>query len=79
MEKDNTTKEEEEDEHNQEVPDVPPPEEEPEDPLTEEERKTLGTAAQTRVINKYPTDTAEEKLRVPYIEKQNGNIFVKRD
>ena len=42
---------------------------EPEPEITEEEKKTLGTNLQERVIQNYPTGTNEEKLNVPYIEK----------
>ncbi len=52
---------------------------EPEPEITEEEMKTLGTNLQERVISNYPTSTNDEKLNVPYIEKQNGNICVKKD
>ena len=54
-------------------------EEEPEVMLSEEQLRTLGTAEQTEVFSSYPTDTDAQKLNVPYIEKQNGNILVKRD
>jgi hypothetical protein len=36
-----------------------------------------GTAEQTEVINDYPTHHTEDKLKVPYIERYNGNICVK--
>ena len=54
-------------------------EEEPEVVLSEEQLRTLGTAEQSEVFSSYPTDTDAQKLNVPYIEKQNGNILVKRD
>ena len=53
---------------------------EPEVPqLTEEQLRTLGTPEQTEVFSTYPTETDAQKLNVPYIEKQNGNILVKKD
>jgi hypothetical protein len=36
-----------------------------------------GTAEQTELINDYPTHHIEDKLKVPYIERYNGNICVK--
>ena len=36
-----------------------------------------GTPDQTEVITDYPTSTTAAKLRVPYIERFNGNILVK--
>lgn len=36
---------------------------------------SLGTANQTEIIEDYPANTIEDKLRVPYIEKQNGNLY----
>jgi hypothetical protein len=37
----------------------------------------LGTPEQNEVFENYPTSSIEDKLRVPYIEKQNGNLLVK--
>ena len=36
----------------------------------------LGTPKQTKVVSNYPSRTAEEKLKIPYIEKQNGNLCI---
>ena len=38
----------------------------------------LGTAAQTEICDDYPMASWEDKLRVPYVERFNGNICVKR-
>lgn len=38
----------------------------------------MGGNDQQKIIEDYPTMDNEQKLRVPYIEKQNGNIYVKR-
>ena len=36
-----------------------------------------GTPEQTEVITDYPTHEIPDKLRIPYIERYNGNICVK--
>jgi hypothetical protein len=46
---------------------------------TEKEIAEMGSGKQTVVIEDYPTATVEQKLRVPYIEKRNGNILVSKD
>jgi hypothetical protein len=38
---------------------------------------TAGTALQTEIINDYPFLTYQDKLKIPYIERYNGNIAVK--
>ena len=63
----------EEDLHETEVPEPEPVQ------LTEEQLRTLGTSEQTEVFSTYPIDTDAQKLNVPYIEKQNGNLLVKKD
>ena len=37
---------------------------------------TAGTIKQTVIINDYPMETKEQKLKVPYIERFNGNLCV---
>jgi hypothetical protein len=37
--------------------------------LTSEQLKALGTKDQKEVVVEYPTETDEQKLNVPYIEK----------
>jgi hypothetical protein len=37
-----------------------------------------GTPEQTEIIEDYPTHDTADKLRVPYIERYNGNICVKK-
>jgi hypothetical protein len=37
--------------------------------LTSEQLKALGTKDQKEVVLEYPTETDEQKLNVPYIEK----------
>jgi hypothetical protein len=37
--------------------------------LTSEQLKALGTKNQKEVVLEYPTETDEQKLNVPYIEK----------
>ena len=43
----------------------------------EETKRTMGTAEQTMVISNYPTQEIPDKLRIPFIEKQNGNLCIK--
>ena len=40
---------------------------------------TLGTSEQKEVVKDYPMSNPEDKLKVPYIERFNGNICVKRE
>ena len=47
--------------------------------LDEESIKTMGTAQQTRIISNYPSQKKEDKLRIPHIEKQNGNLCIKSE
>ena len=37
-----------------------------------------GTSEQTEIIEDYPTVNLRDKVRVPYIERFNGNICVRR-
>mmetsp|Transcript_37122 Transcript_37122/g.48800 ORF Transcript_37122/g.48800 Transcript_37122/m.48800 type:complete len:81 (+) Transcript_37122:422-664(+) len=37
---------------------------------------TLGTPLQRVIVNDYPMHTSDQKLRVPYIERYNGNLSV---
>jgi hypothetical protein len=39
--------------------------------------KIAGTPDQTEVVDDYPTHDVADKLRIPYIERYNGNICVK--
>ena len=39
---------------------------------------TLGTPEQTVIVNDYPMKTSEQKLKVPYIERFNGNLCVSK-
>ena len=43
----------------------------------DERMMKAGTPEQTELINDYPTHHTEDKLKVPYIERYNGNICVK--
>lgn len=36
-----------------------------------------GTSAQTVIIEEYPYETFQDKLKIPYIERYNGNIAVR--
>mmetsp|Transcript_18008 Transcript_18008/g.30662 ORF Transcript_18008/g.30662 Transcript_18008/m.30662 type:complete len:89 (-) Transcript_18008:670-936(-) len=36
----------------------------------------MGTEQQSRIITKYPSRTSESKLKIPFIEKQNGNLSI---
>ena len=36
----------------------------------------LGTSEQCEIVNDYPMENNEEKLKVPYIERMNGNLCV---
>jgi tetratricopeptide (TPR) repeat protein len=36
----------------------------------------MGTPKQTQIISNYPTQEIHQKLKVPYIEKQNGNLCI---
>ena len=72
---------EEENEEEAEEPDEEggsssPPEEASGPPLDEETIKNLGTPKQTEIIKNYPTQKTEEKYKVPFIEKQNGNLIM---
>ena len=42
--------------------------------MEEQRDPNLGTKNQSEVVEEYSTRTKEDKLLVPYIEKQNGNI-----
>lgn len=48
---------------------------------TQEEKEALlataGTVDQTEVIDFYATRETKDKLRIPYIERYNGNICAK--
>ena len=46
--------------------------------LTDEEAKTVGTDKQTAIIKDYPSQNLEDKIKVPYFMKQNGNICIKQ-
>jgi tetratricopeptide (TPR) repeat protein len=37
----------------------------------------LGTSKQTEIIDNYPMDSWENKLKAPYVERFNGNICVR--
>lgn len=39
----------------------------------------IGTKEQTEIIEDYPMKTFGEKLMVPYIERFNGNVAVRRN
>ena len=45
--------------------------------LRRKEEKSMGTSLQKEVCETYPTETVKQKLKVPYIEKINGNIYAK--
>jgi tetratricopeptide (TPR) repeat protein len=36
-----------------------------------------GTDQQTKIMSDYPSQTPKDKLRIPYIERQNGNLCIK--
>lgn len=40
------------------------------------DEKTIGTEYQKVIIKDYPMATNEQKLKVPYIERFNGNLSV---
>jgi hypothetical protein len=46
--------------------------------LTDEEVKAVGTDKQAVIIRDYPSQTVEDKIKVPYFMKQNGNICIKQ-
>ena len=51
----------------------------PDDPLLQMDKETLetmGTSKQKEIITAYPTQKKEDKLKIPYIEKQNGNLCI---
>lgn len=54
----------------------PPQEETTDQEWDEETLKTSGTDQQTQIISNYPSQTKEQKLKIPYIEKMNGNLCI---
>ena len=40
------------------------------------DEKTIGTEYQKVIVKDYPMITSEDKLKVPYIERFNGNLSV---
>ena len=50
---------------------------EPKKPTTPEQMAKAGTPDQDVVINDYRTMEIPDKLRVPYIERFNGNVCVR--
>ena len=40
---------------------------------------TIGTSEQTEIVENYPMRNFDDKLKVPYIERFNGNISVKNN
>ena len=44
--------------------------------LTDQDLAFLGTPQQLDIYDEYPTASPEDKLRVPFIEKMNGNLVV---
>lgn len=50
----------------------------PQDDTWEDEHlKVAGTDKQTMIMSNYPSQTQKDKLKIPYIEKQNGNLCIK--
>ena len=46
--------------------------------LSEQDLALLGTPQQLDIYDDYPTASPADKLRVPFIEKMNGNLVVQR-
>ena len=42
-----------------------------------EQLAVAGTDKQTKIMFSYPSQTSNEKIKIPYIEKMNGNISIK--
>lgn len=42
-----------------------------------EQLKVAGTDKQTMIMANYPSQTPKDKLKIPYIERQNGNLCIK--